>query len=93
MARLLQFRVGHVIVMEPSLLLQLREQHQKDPKDDLIITNKPASYKRRSSITRMSIDEKEKILHSSSVEEKGTALTDRIQEDGEIGAYLHRIIY
>lgn len=42
--------------------------------------------KRRSSVTRMSIDEKEKLAHSSTLEERGTALATRITEDPEHGA-------
>ena len=51
----------------------------------MIISNRPKQLNRRSSVTRMSIDEKEKLVHSSSMEERGTALTDRITEDSEQG--------
>ena len=68
------------------MYLQLRaQQNRKDSLEDMIISNRPKQLNRRSSVTRMSIDEKEKLVHSSSMEERGTALTDRITEDSEQG--------
>ena len=68
------------------MYLQLRaQQNRKDSLEDMIISNRPKQLNRRSSVTRMSIDEKEKLVHSSCMEERGSALSDRITVDSEQG--------
>ena len=47
-----------------------------------------APLKRRSSVTRMSLEEKEKLAHTSTLEEKASVLTVKIHEDEQEGGEL-----
>lgn len=64
----------------------LSQVDQKDRLGDRVITD-VTPIRRRSSVTRMSNENKEKVAHSSSLEEKGAVLSAKaIREiDQEIG--------
>lgn len=66
---------------------QLRSVEKKDSFDDMVMKPR-AQIVRRTSVTRMSNEDKEKLAHVASLEERGTVLAakNKISEELDTGA-------